>query len=170
TDYIIHEPSEVLTLVIPDPGAAPGALVGRQKLAENSSPIPRSRVFVNYSFFDGARLSPHGVGVSRVTPGFELAFFDDNISVEVRAPFASTLDNDVNFFGRTSTSEVQLGNVTGWLKALMWESDTFSWSAGVGMTFPTAVDSSVVEASTSIPEIEYSSYSVPPFLAFLCTL
>src|SRR5690606_26993945 len=145
------------------------ALVGRQKLAENSSPIPRSRVFVNYSFFDGARLSPQGVGVSRVTPGFELAFFDDNISVEVRAPFASTRDNDVNFFGRTSTSEVQLGNVTGWLKALMWESDTSSWSAGVGMTIPTAEDYSVGEAGTTILEIENSSYHVLPFLGFLWT-
>src|SRR5690606_19169299 len=122
TDYIINQPSDFVTLVIPDPAAAPGAVVGRQKIAENSSPIPRSRVFVNYSFFDATALAPEGVDVSRVTPGFEYAFFGDSLSIEVRAPFASTLDSDVNFFGRTSTREVEFGNVTGWLKALMWES------------------------------------------------
>jgi hypothetical protein len=169
TDYIIHQPSDFMTLVIPDPGAAPGALVGRQKLAENSSPIPRSRVFVNYSFFDGTALAPGGVDVSRVTPGLEYAFLGDNVSVEVRAPFASTLDSDVNFFGRTSTSEVEFGNVTGWLKALMWESDTLSWSAGVGMTIPTANDFTVTEEGTTLFEVGNSSYHVLPFLGFLWT-
>src|SRR5690606_37245864 len=102
TDYIVHSPSEILTLVIPDPGAAPGAFVGRQKISDNSSPIPRSRIFVNYDFFNATPLTSGEVDVSRVTPGFELAFFDDNLSIEVRAPFASTLDSDMDFFGRTS--------------------------------------------------------------------
>jgi hypothetical protein len=169
TDYIINQPSDFMSLVIPDPASAPGAVVGRQKLAENSSPIPRSRVFVNYSFFDGAALAPGGVDVSRVTPGFEYAFLGDSVSIEVRAPFASSLDSDVNFFGRTSTREVTFGNVTGWLKALMWESDTLSWSAGVGMTIPTADDFTVHDGGTTIFEVGNSSYHVLPFLGFLWT-
>jgi hypothetical protein len=169
TDYIIHQPSDVMTLVIPDPGAAPGAVVGRQKLAENSSPIPRSRVFVNYSFFNDTALAPEGVDLHRVTPGFEWALLGDSVSVEVRAPFASSLDSDVNFFGRTSTREVTFGNVTGWLKALMWESDTLSWSAGVGMTIPTADDFTVQEGGATLFEVGNSSYHVLPFLGFLWT-
>src|SRR5690606_12708154 len=69
----------------------------------------------------------------------------------------------------TSTSEIELGNVTAFLKALMWESDTFSWSAGVGMTIPTADDVRVEAGGRTILEIEHSAYHVLPFLGLLWT-
>lgn len=169
TDYVIDQPSPIRSLVIPDPGAAPGAVVGRQKISDNSSPIPRSRVFVNYSFFNKAVLTPSGVDVNRVTPGFEYAFFDQNLSLEVRAPFASTLDSDVNFNGLTGTGEFEFGNVTAYLKALMSESDTFSWSAGIGMTFPTADDFVVKGDNITGLVIENEAYHVLPFIGFLWT-
>ncbi len=62
------------------------------KLSENTSPIPRDRVFVNYSYFDNVPLQQGGVDVNRFVPGFEKTFFNGITSVEVRAPMASTLD------------------------------------------------------------------------------
>jgi hypothetical protein len=169
TDYFIDQPSPVMSIVIPDPGAAPGAFVGRQKIAENSSPLPRTRVFVNYSYLSDAPLTPAGTNISRVTPGFELAFLNDNVSVEVRAPFASTLDSDMDFNGLTSTDDIAFGNLTMYLKALMWSSDTFSWSAGLGMTVPTADDFTVKLDGLKALEIQNEAYHLLPFLGFLWT-
>lgn len=170
TDYLIEQVSPVTTIVLPNPGAAPGAFVGRQKIAENTSPLPRSRVFVNYSHFRDTPLTRDGVDVDRVTPGFEYAFFNNDLSIEVRAPFASTLSSDLIAGGLTSTSEIELGNITTYFKALMGESDTFSWSLGVGVTAPTADDVTIRDLDgVTIARIENEGIHLLPFLGFLYT-
>ena len=120
--------------------AAPGAQVGRTKLTQNGSPIPRDRVYVDYSHFDNTPLDSRGVGVNRVTPGFERTFRDGWCSIEVRAPFATTLDSDPVSGGVTNTSAAEFGNLTLFLKSLLWRNEHAAISGGLGIAAPTADD------------------------------
>lgn len=140
--------------------AAPGIQIGRMKLAENSSPIPRDRAFVNYSYFDNTPLFPAGVNVNRVTPGFERTIIDGLFSVEVRAPFATTLDSDVKQGGITSTSNAEFGNMTLYFKALLRTENNFALSGGLGVTFPTADDLIIRDVSTGNPVVAVTNKSV----------
>ncbi|MGE0375451.1 MAG: hypothetical protein AB7I48_16405 [Planctomycetaceae bacterium] len=163
-DYIILSEAAGLS----NPGAAPGAMVGRQKLTENTSPLPHDRVFVNYSYFNNTPLVSGGVNVNRVTPGFEKTFFGGNASVEVRAPFATTLDSDVTLGGLTDTSNAEFGNLTVYFKTLLWDAGYEAISAGLGLTFPTADDVTVrTAAGTPLLDIQNESIHVLPFIAGL---
>lgn len=149
-------------------GGAPGANVGRQKLAENSSPFPQDRVFVNYSYFRNTPLVADGLNVHRVTPGFEKTFFRGNASVEVRAPFASTLDSDIIAGGATDTSTAEFGNLTVYFKALLWDAGYEALSAGFGLSFPTASDVLVRDVSgNAVLEVQNDSIHVLPFIGGL---
>ena len=120
-------------------GTDPGVTTGRMMVSENTSPLPRDRVFFNSSYFDGTRLAPGGINVSRFTPGFEKTFFNGDASIEVRTPFASTLSSTIDTSSGAATSnDVQWGNVTMYAKALAYRSQTFALSTGMGITLPTA--------------------------------
>ncbi len=151
-----------------NPGGAPGAMVGRQKLSENGSPLPHDRVFVNYSYFNNTPLQSGGVNVTRVTPGLEKTFFDGNMSVEVRAPFATTLDSDIIAGGLTDTGNAEFGNLTVYFKALLWDAGFEAISAGLGLTFPTADDVTLSMADgTRLLDIQNESIHLLPFVAGL---
>jgi hypothetical protein len=148
--------------------AAPGGMVGRQKISENSSPMPRDRVFINYSYFHNTPLGLGGVDVNRLTPGFEKTFLGGDISVEVRAPFATTLDSDLIAGGPTDSSNFEFGNLTIFLKTLLWDAGDEAISAGIGFTVPTADDVTVRDINgTRLLEIENNSVHILPFIGAL---
>lgn len=148
---------------ISNPGGLPGGNVGRQKLAENASPLPRDRVYVNYSYFHNTPLTSAGVDVNRVTPGFEKTFFGGDMSIEVRAPFATTLDSDLLSGTLGDSSSAEFGNMTVYLKALLWDAGFEAISAGVGFTLPTADDVTYGD----IFAVENESIHVLPFIGAL---
>lgn len=123
------------TLIVP--GAASSS-VGRMKLAENVSPIPRDRFFVNYSFFDNVPFFD-GVSVHRFTPGFEKTFGDDLFSFEFRTPMAVTVNSDL-FEDNLDLNNVEFGDIFMTFKALLYQTDNFALSAGLSWTAPTADD------------------------------
>jgi hypothetical protein len=143
------------------PGTGGG--VGRIKLAENTSILPRDRFYFNYQFFDSVPLSGRGTDVNRFVPGFEKTFFNGWTSVEVRVPFATTIDNvqDLNALG---SNNVELGNVTVFLKSLLYQSDTFAFGAGLTITCPTANDLSVVLDGQEIGRVENEGTHLAPYL------
>jgi hypothetical protein len=149
--------------------AAPGASVGRVKLAENTSPIPRDRLFMNYSYFSQTPLTPGGLDVNRVTPGFEKTMLDGNASFELRAPFATTLSSTLDSAGMTNTNQVELGNMSMFLKALLWHNDVWGVSTGCGMSLPTANDFKVQDSVTgnTILKVTNESVHVLPFIGAL---
>ncbi len=154
-------------LNVPSP-ASGGAGVGRQKIAENGSPIPRHRVFVNYSYFDNVPIYAGGVNIHRVVPGFEKTFWDDQLSLEARFPFASTLDSDILVDGFTSRDEILFGNVTLNVKALLLATDRFALAGGLGVALPTADDVTVSQSDgTQFVRIENESVHLMPFIGFL---
>lgn len=79
----------------------------RLNLAENGSPIPQNRVFVDYRHFhsvvptDVFSVPQAGIDnsslldVDRVVFGFEKKFFHDLMSVEIRVPFNDQVTSDI---------------------------------------------------------------------------
>lgn len=161
--------ADTTTLVIPDPG---GGVVGRMKIAENASPIPRDRVFLNYSLFDNVPLQSSGVTVNRFTPGFEkTARHNPDASVEFRFPFAATLSSNIFSNGATETGAIEFGNVFVSIKKVLEKSDNWLVSGGVSLTIPTADELTVAMADgTQLVQIENKSMHVLPFLAGLTTI
>jgi hypothetical protein len=164
--YNIHD---TFIIFVPSPGTGGG--VGRQKIAENSSPIPRDRVFLNLSTLSGVPLNPRGMNVHRFTPGIEKTFLDQWFSVELRIPFASTIDSDIGTLGvNTDTESTQLGNIVGTLKALVRRTPTSALAVGLSVTAPSAKDMTVNDV-TGEPflSVENQSVHLMPFIGGLHT-
>lgn len=117
---------------------------GVQKIVDNASPLPRDRVFFNYNYFANTPVIVNGgkTNINRFTPGFEKTFFNQRMSIEVRVPFAASVDNDVNLTGQTNTGVFQLGNQTTYLKSLLYTSPTLAIAGGLGIQAPTAPSTS----------------------------
>ncbi len=152
---------------VPSPGG--GGAVGRVKIAESNSPIPRDRVFFNYSLFHNVPLTSQGPDVNRYTPGFEKTFWNGNGSIELHVPFASTLDSNL-VAGVTNGSNTEFGNATGVLKLLLWSNDNWAFAGGLGVNAPTA-DDVVVSLPSGRPliVINNDAFHLQPFLGLLWT-
>ena len=133
--------------------------MGRQKIGENGSPLPRDRVFFNYSYFDNVPFTRQGIDVNRFTPGIEKTFIDGNASIEVRFPFATTLESDIVSDGPTGTSATEFGNITMYLKGLLVQTSENAVGAGLGIALPTA-DSMTVSMADGTPQVVISNEAV----------
>lgn len=153
-----------VTPINTSPGTGGG--VGRLKLAENTSVLPQDRVYFGYQYFNGVPLTANGTNVNRYVPGFEKTFFNGNTSVEVRVPFAGTLDStqDVTNIGATNT---QLGNVTVFLKGLIYSSDTVAFGGGLSITTPTANDQVVTQNGSDILRVKNQGTHLAPYLGLV---
>lgn len=124
-----------------------GPSAGELNLSDNGSPMPQDRIILDYDYFNHTPLAPGGIDVNRYTAGFEKTFFNGNCSFELRVPFATSLDNNVDMsesgLGRTDTHAEELGNVTLWTKGLLYRNQTCAISAGLGVQLPTAPDDSL---------------------------
>ena len=134
-DYVVD--TELLT---------PGAAVGFVKLTENMSPLPRDRVYMNYSYFRNANFFYERADVNRFMPGFEKTFFDGWTSIEVRTPFAATLSNDQ--WVQTGEEcrqyrDIEFGNMSVIFKTLLVERKTWAITGGVQVMLPTAADTNL---------------------------
>jgi hypothetical protein len=127
-------------------------------------------VFHNYSYFDNVPLTTTGVNVNRFIPGFEKTFFDGIASVEMRFPFASTLDSVIVADGALNTSEVEFGNIGIPLKVLLSQNENMALSIGMQVMLPTADDTQVQLANgTPLVRIENESVHLMPFVGLLLT-
>ncbi len=164
-DIIIPRQVEVL---VPSPGA--GGAVGRTKIADDNSPLPRDRFIFDYDYFNNVPLSARGVDVNRFSAGFEKTFFDGRTSIEVRLPFASTLSNVVSTDGSTNTDRTELGDLNLTLKALLYRGPVVNFAAGLGIAVPTADDVRVVNPGGSeLLRIKNEEVVLTPYLAYLLT-
>src|SRR5262245_15810422 len=67
------------------------------KVAEDSSPLPRDRIFFNYNYFDS--VAPNvAAGTFREVIGFEKTFLQGNGSIEIRLPFQQFVDPNAVVF------------------------------------------------------------------------
>jgi hypothetical protein len=154
---------------ITTPAAGSGGL-GFAKIAEGGSPIPHDRVFFNYGNYNSV---PYGYGGSNLysyTPGFEKTFFDGMASVEVRVPFASGLNPNLitNGSALTNSGGTKFGNVALYSKVLLHQTQSYAFSAGLGVTLPTADGTSVALSNgTPLLNIKNEAVHLQPFLGLV---
>jgi hypothetical protein len=154
---------------IPSPGAGgPGGTVGRTKVADDNSPLPRDRIIFQYDYFNNVPLLARGIDVNRFSPGFEKTFFDRRTSIEMRFPFAATTSTNFEIGGLGS-------NVTDWgdiainLKGLVYKSDEFNASVGWQIALPTARDTNATVGGVPVVKIKNETVYQTPWVAFLWT-
>ena len=149
-------------IVIPANGAA---LVGINKIAENTSPLPRDRVFINYSLFSGAAITPDRPDVNRFTPGFEKTFDDNRMSIEARFPFAATIDPNLQLSSGSvvMNDDVVFGNISLIYKALLYQSERVALSGGCQFALPTAPTMSLSSGGSTLLEVENDSFHMMPY-------
>ena len=121
----------------------PGLNVGFVKLVENTSPIPRDRVYFNYSYFHNANISAERADINRFVPGFEKTFFDQWTSIEIRTPFAATLSNTQQVQGGacgglSEYRDVEFGDMSVVFKSFLMQRDTWGITGGMQVLLPTA--------------------------------
>lgn len=149
--------------------ALPSSLVGRFKVAENNSPIPGDRAYFDYNFFS---TTVYGLDVSRFTVGVEKSFFDGCASLELRLPFASTLDgqqvSDFGFqFGVTNNTTTRFGDLQIISKFIIAQHDCWTFGGGLGVSVPTAPDFEVTtERGDGILRVKNEAVHLQPFLSF----
>ncbi len=154
--------------VLPNPAA--GDFVGRVRIQDNNSPLPKDRVFFDYNFYNNVPLNAAGVDVNRFAPGFEKTFLNKMASLDVRVPVALTLDSSMVIDGVTDTSKGEFGNMALISKFLLTSSETCALAAGVGVSVPTADDMEVgLVDGTRLIEVENDSVHLLPYVAFLFT-
>ncbi len=121
----------------------PGLNVGFVKLVENTSPIPRDRVYFNYSYFHNANISAERADINRFVPGFEKTFFDQWTSIEIRTPFAATLSNTQQVQagacgGLSEYRDIEFGNMSVIFKSFLMQRETWGITGGMQVMLPTA--------------------------------
>ncbi|MGL4549804.1 MAG: hypothetical protein ACRC33_01345, partial [Gemmataceae bacterium] len=165
--YDTFEPFRGLAITLPNPSG--GGVVGRVKVSEDNNPMPRDRFIFNADYFSQVPLTPSGVSVYRYVAGFEKTFLDQRASVELRVPFASSIDSTITADGVTARA-TQLGNVHVTLKGLFYASETLCVSAGAGVALPTGEDVRVrLTDGTDLAHIRNDAYIVTPYVAALFT-
>lgn len=119
------------------------------KVGENMKPLPVDRVYFIYNGFKNALneydvtgAAARGVNVDRYTAGFEKTFFDGTASIDVRMPFvggfetASSPDNSIS-------SDI-VGDLSMFLKQLVFATDQSAVAVGLGIGLPTSNDVTMI--------------------------
>ena len=153
----------------------------RVKIAENNSPMPRDRIYHVYNHFHKALHSRNDLlgssrdfNVDRFTFGAEKTFYGGITSVEVRIPFANTLESNTMISPSSvpGSEGFEFGNIWFGTKTLLYETRQLAVSAGVGTVLPTAdnalIDASAVFAPGSYVRIDNDTVSLSPFAGLLC--
>lgn len=148
----------------------------KYKVAENTSPLPRCRVFYNFNYFDNALGVDDGqafrpIDVRRHEFGIEYAFWCDMASVELRLPFSSTLNSDLNVAAGLpdGLTDTEFGNISVALKGLLYQDCCRALSAGVAADLPTADDINLGGAGGSFFQLENEVITVSPFVGWQLT-
>lgn len=153
-----------LNVSVPTPSAGTGG-VGRARIAENGTTTPQDRVFFDFGYYDRVNFVAGGANLTRYSPGFETTFFDGMASLEVRIPFASTVEDTLFEDGSTSTDELHFGNLPVYFKALLHQNEVAAVSGGLGVVFPTADGFDVrFNNGGRLLQVENEAYHLQPFL------
>jgi len=134
--------------------AIPGRSGSAFKIAENESPRPIDRVFINVDYYD--RNTAFGGGeLNRQIAGFEKTFFDGNASFGLRVPV-------IQSSGGFGLSQEDIGDVSAILKFALYnnrETGTL-FSTGVVVTAPTGPSINVPRFAQQV-DINGAPFLVP---------
>ncbi len=145
-----------------------GSSVGRIKMSEDNSPIPRDRLIFTYDSFGDVPFTAAGVGVNRYQFGVEKTFRDGLWSAEFRLPFAGTLAS--TYTQGAELKDAELGNLRFAFKRLWVQNQFMYLSTGVAVTLPTADDQTVNSIDGQLLySFKNESVQVEPFVGILFT-
>ncbi len=145
------------------------------KIVESNSPIPADRVFFNHHHFANALDAFDGssLPLDRYNFGIEKTFWDDMFSLELRVPFAGGFRSSEVVGQGASVTGTEFGNLAMAVKAVLLQRQCSTFSAGLGVVFPTGSDSEVLYDSgvgvSSLAAIENEAVHLQPFLGYLWT-
>ena len=148
-------------------GPNSGGVTRRLKISENNSPLPQDRLYFDYRFFNDVML---GFGdINRYVVGIEKMCGCGLSSFNLRVPFAATLDSD-QFFEGAMGRDLQIGNLTGSYKRVLWQEYGSLLSGGLGVSVPTADDARIYQlGGPQIFEVRNRSVHLKPFLGWFST-
>ncbi len=154
------------TINIPAPGG--GGSVGLIKASEDNNPLPRDRIIFDYDNFDRVPFGTGMIPVNRYQFGLEKTFFDGWASVEVRVPFANTLNGDQTL--GTGGTNTEFGNLRLTSKVLLLRGETVNVSSGLAVYLPTASGFNVYQTDgTNLLHVANTSVQLAPYVAALYT-
>ncbi len=146
------------------------------KIVESNSPVPADRVFFTHHHFANAldALDGSSLPLDRYNFGIEKTFWDDVFSVEFRIPFAAGFRSSEVVGQGASVTGTEFGNLAMALKAVLLQRQCSTYSAGLGVVFPTGSDSEVLFDDgagniSSLAAIENEAVHFQPFLGHLWT-
>lgn len=139
----------LLSAELPTSGA-----LRRTKISDNGRVLPTDRVYFLYNHFNNAvqtpALDPTGQffgrsvreSVDRYTFGYERTFFSERSSIELRVPFASATNIDVQpqFDTAVIVPGQEFGNMNVAFKGLVHETSNFASAIGLAVDIPTGED------------------------------
>ena len=149
-----------------------------QKVSENNHPLPRDRVFYTFNSFDdalkfnssfdgGLLQASQAQTLMRHTVGVEKTFMDGDSSIEFRLPFydgttysRSVGPDSMSYDGGT------VGNLLITTKTIIYETDSFLTSAGLGVNTPTG-DDAKIRVNSTVAKIDNSAVYLSPFVGSL---
>ncbi len=140
----------------------------RYKLTEHTSPMPTNRVFFDYHVFNNAVVDANNnqIDLNRYVFGLEKTFGCENFSLEVRIPIANGADSQqIQDFSETLRAN-EFGNISLTPKFLLYRTSDFAVSSGLGVIFPTADDSLMINSTGQTQvSIANEAYHLQPFFA-----
>lgn len=154
----------VASLAVPSPSA--DSLLGRSSVATHTTPIPHDRIYFDYSLVNNAVPIARDSSYSRFTLGLEKLLNEDGLSMEVRIPFAASLDHEFAIENGMGANQTQMGNALVVLKQLLGANDIMAVSGGLGLSLPTGNNVDIHNlAGTHLLEFDNETTHFKPFLA-----
>jgi hypothetical protein len=137
---------------------------GSYNVAENNKALPMDRVYFQYNGFANALPSNQGgqTSLHMYSLGFEKTFFDGLWSIDLRMPFNSGLAFNSNTL---SSDSGNVGNLSMFLKGLLYKDESLAISSGLGIGLPTGSDS-VTSTQFDQLTVQNQAIHLMPFLAF----
>lgn len=158
-DYLVTTGSSI-TASLPNP--ADGGLVGRNNYFENGTPLPHDRVYFFYNHLGNVQGLGESFDVNRYVLGVEKTFLCGRCSIEVRVPFAGTVNSDQTVGQALAVDHAEFGNVGLLFKAAVYRTPNMVATIGLGTSAPTASDTRLLVANTPVIAIENRTWLLQP--------
>lgn len=156
-DYVVNLP-------IPSPSA--DGLLGRSSIGANTRAVPTDRLYFDYSLIKNGVPFSRTENFDRYTFGIEKTVGEGDFSVELRVPFAASMDNLLILENGQGASDVKTGNALVILKHELASNEQMIISGGLGISIPTGSDIEVDNAAGKpLIRLVNEAAHMKPFLA-----
>ena len=154
----------VVTAPIPSPSA--DGLLGRSSVGANSSAVPTDRLYFDYSLIKNGVPFNRSENFDRYTIGIEKTIGEGEFSLEVRLPFAASMDHQLVLENGRGAAQTETGNALVILKHELGSNEHMLVSGGLGLSLPTGSDVEVNSAAGKpLIRLVNEALHMKPFLA-----